>query len=95
MGYHLKLLAKVCPADLYDADWFDGLMRSERKALKALGKPLSSSTVLLASLRILRVKQWMMKKCEVATRSMKARICRVVNNQLIDIMERIKRDGKL
>ena len=94
-GVSSQAACKGLPADLYDADWFDGLMRSERKALKALGKPLSSSTVLLASLRILRVKQWMMKKCKVATRSMKVRICRVVNNQLIDIMERIKRDGKL
>ena len=41
------------------------------------------------------MKQWMMRKCEVATRSMKARICRVVDNQLIDSIERIKRDGEL
>ena len=36
----------------------------------------------------------MMRKCEVAMRSMKVRICRVVDNQLIDSKERIKRDGK-
>ena len=34
-GVSSRAACKGLPADLYDADWFDGLMRSERKALKA------------------------------------------------------------
>ena len=34
-GVSSRAACKGLPVDLYDADWFDGLMRSERKALKA------------------------------------------------------------
>ena len=34
-GVSSRAACKGLPADLYNADWFDGLMRSERKALKA------------------------------------------------------------